>query len=360
MLGDMIRMLREEFGLSQEQLASDLGVSRQSISKWESGAGLPDVNNAAQLAKRFGISVDDLLEVGTGKSEAEAARSTSKIIFDWSQKRPDYSLSFMGSGSVFTTWREIDGMHCLREVGDCESYGSYAIPTMKLSRINELRAIRTAAHEETKGILVEHNVYYANGFHAVRSFQYQAQLGDVIIATLLSLELPVGKHIQLYKASATEIRREPQEAWTIPWRKPSADTTTNNECLPLVSHSPEKQFPNLLSWDEHSFTVEGKQERVMGVAGVFEVDFGTVKHLCTRLIICANSLPERTWLHEFYINKDSRTMLKREFVLRDFRDSNQNVGAENDADSACSECVTLNDAVLQHVSDTVCASAFKR
>ena len=53
--------LRKEHGYSQEQLADELGVSRQAVSKWERGEASPDTDNLIALARLYNISVDDLL-----------------------------------------------------------------------------------------------------------------------------------------------------------------------------------------------------------------------------------------------------------------------------------------------------------
>ncbi len=62
-LGRRIQELRRERGLSQEGLAEQMGVSRQAISKWESGAAIPEVDKLIQLARFFGVTVDGLLGV---------------------------------------------------------------------------------------------------------------------------------------------------------------------------------------------------------------------------------------------------------------------------------------------------------
>lgn len=54
-------MHRKRLGLSQEELAAQLGVSRQAVSKWEVGSAMPDPGNIVALAKIFGISTDELL-----------------------------------------------------------------------------------------------------------------------------------------------------------------------------------------------------------------------------------------------------------------------------------------------------------
>ena len=53
--------LRSGKGISQEKMADELGVSRQAVQKWESGAGVPEVENLIRLAKYFGVSLDSLL-----------------------------------------------------------------------------------------------------------------------------------------------------------------------------------------------------------------------------------------------------------------------------------------------------------
>ena len=61
-IADKIVQLRKEKGWSQEYLAEKLGVSRQSISKWESGAAMPEVNRIVELADLFGVTTDYLLK----------------------------------------------------------------------------------------------------------------------------------------------------------------------------------------------------------------------------------------------------------------------------------------------------------
>lgn len=60
-LAEKIQILRQEKGLSQEQLAERLGVSRQSVSKWETGQSRPDMDKLVVLAELFGVSADYLI-----------------------------------------------------------------------------------------------------------------------------------------------------------------------------------------------------------------------------------------------------------------------------------------------------------
>lgn len=61
-LGEKIKEARKQCGLSQEQLAEKLAVSRSAIAKWEAGNGLPDVDNLKALAQLLHVSIDDLLD----------------------------------------------------------------------------------------------------------------------------------------------------------------------------------------------------------------------------------------------------------------------------------------------------------
>ena len=61
-IGERIYKYLEEKGMSQEALADELGVSRQAVSKWESGASDPSTANLIALAKLFGTTPEELLK----------------------------------------------------------------------------------------------------------------------------------------------------------------------------------------------------------------------------------------------------------------------------------------------------------
>lgn len=59
---ERIQLIRKENGLSQEELAEKLGISRQAVAKWEAGLTYPDVDNLIALSNMFRISIDSLLK----------------------------------------------------------------------------------------------------------------------------------------------------------------------------------------------------------------------------------------------------------------------------------------------------------
>ena len=63
-VSEKIYTLRTRLGLSQEELAEKLGVSRQSVSKWETGQSVPDLEKIIKLSDLFGVSVDELVREG--------------------------------------------------------------------------------------------------------------------------------------------------------------------------------------------------------------------------------------------------------------------------------------------------------
>ena len=61
MIGENIQLLRKKRSLTQEALAEQVGVSRQTVAKWEAGESAPDLEAAARLSRAFDVSLDDLI-----------------------------------------------------------------------------------------------------------------------------------------------------------------------------------------------------------------------------------------------------------------------------------------------------------
>lgn len=79
-LGKKIATQRKELNYTQEQLADILGVSRQSISKWESDIAYPETDKLLELGKLFNCSMDYLLrEEVTEKSGVQTSDFTEKV-----------------------------------------------------------------------------------------------------------------------------------------------------------------------------------------------------------------------------------------------------------------------------------------
>lgn len=82
---ERLMALRKKRGLSQEELGFELGVSRQTVSKWESGQSYPDFQRLVLLADYFDISLDELvrgLDVGDVRALNESEKQLSSIYAD--------------------------------------------------------------------------------------------------------------------------------------------------------------------------------------------------------------------------------------------------------------------------------------
>lgn len=90
---DKIIQLRKKNGWSQEELAEKVNVTRQSVSKWESAASIPDINKILELAKIFGVTTDYLLkdememEEFSGESDEDRKVVSIEEANDFMEKR---------------------------------------------------------------------------------------------------------------------------------------------------------------------------------------------------------------------------------------------------------------------------------
>ena len=86
---EKLMTLRKEKGWSQEDLSNQIGVSRQTISKWESSQTTPELNKLIELSKIFEISIDELVDNLPDEENAEVEKVYTKVNF-----KPSYI--FMG------------------------------------------------------------------------------------------------------------------------------------------------------------------------------------------------------------------------------------------------------------------------
>ena len=77
--GEKLQALRKARGWSQEELATQINVSRQALSKWESGASVPDTENVVALSRLFGVSTDYLL-LENGETTAQAVPTAAPAV----------------------------------------------------------------------------------------------------------------------------------------------------------------------------------------------------------------------------------------------------------------------------------------
>ena len=75
--GSTIAALRKEKGMTQQELAQNMGVTDKAVSKWERNLSFPDVASLPRLAEQLGVTVDELLEA---KTSAQEESSQGKVL----------------------------------------------------------------------------------------------------------------------------------------------------------------------------------------------------------------------------------------------------------------------------------------
>lgn len=81
MFSENLTELRKLHNMSQEELAEKIGISRQTLSKYETGESLPDIEKCRMLADVFGVSIDDLISYSRDNSMGLNVPPKGKYIF---------------------------------------------------------------------------------------------------------------------------------------------------------------------------------------------------------------------------------------------------------------------------------------
>lgn len=135
-LGNNLFQARKKCGLSQEEVAEKLGVSRQTISKWETDETLPDIRQSKRLALLYRLSLDELIDFDMDVQEVEKAIERTSTALE---EKIDWTKAWGKKYPILLTYRQ--------DVTDVDVYAE------KLSEmIEELR--RTYGYNELDAFLV--------------------------------------------------------------------------------------------------------------------------------------------------------------------------------------------------------------
>lgn len=107
-IGKRMYEIRQQQNITQEQLASDLAISRQAVSKWESGKAIPDIENLMYISNLYDVSLDELIKGDDKVGE--------KIVADASAKKwHKLSILFFVALLIYIAW--FGSMHDIWQVG---------------------------------------------------------------------------------------------------------------------------------------------------------------------------------------------------------------------------------------------------
>ena len=137
-IAEKIKAARKRAGLSQQELADQLYVSRSAVAKWESDKGLPDIENLKAIAKLFGMTLDELAGerdevrctlresmIEADPDKAVLARWPDAVRIDWMELRHDFGrvgrlLNALSFGWLGSLWRVVHHWEC--NVNRCRYY----------------------------------------------------------------------------------------------------------------------------------------------------------------------------------------------------------------------------------------------
>lgn len=131
-IGRFLKTLRKEKSMTQEQLAEKLGVSNRSVSRWETGANLPDLDILIQLADHYGVELREILdgEKRTHDMDKEMEETVLKVA-DYSNQEKMLLTKrihwiFLAGVAAFVVYMILD-IRGLTEAGIYEDIASVAL-----------------------------------------------------------------------------------------------------------------------------------------------------------------------------------------------------------------------------------------
>lgn len=102
--GAYLAALRKARGMTQQEAADQLGVSNKTVSKWENGAGLPDITVLPALAELYGVTADDILAGETLRGRPAEAQGPARRRLLLLRLRTRFDLCFIGSLALGMHW----------------------------------------------------------------------------------------------------------------------------------------------------------------------------------------------------------------------------------------------------------------
>ncbi|MBE5803079.1 MAG: NAD(P)H-dependent glycerol-3-phosphate dehydrogenase [Clostridiales bacterium] len=129
-VGRCLSEMRKYFRITQDELAARLNVSRQAVSKWETGASVPDIEQLLSLSELFGVSMNDIL-----RGDVSAIRQRREIVLPRESRR-DRQITVIGAGrwGCFIAWYLDRIGHHVTLVGRA---GSKRFEALRSARSNE-------------------------------------------------------------------------------------------------------------------------------------------------------------------------------------------------------------------------------
>ena len=162
-IGDNIRTLRRKADLTQEELAAQIGVSCQSVSRWEQGTTYPDMELLPVLAGLFGVTVDTLLGMPDIEKERKADEAFDALRRESMKAEIDPAAVIPLIREIRNNFIDCDGVWRLWTEGNYRCYRHPEIlPEVRLlaeaykkRHINDIHLVETMAYVEDEAHIDE-------------------------------------------------------------------------------------------------------------------------------------------------------------------------------------------------------------
>lgn len=124
-LKDKLQLMRKQNGYSQEQLADKIGIARQTISKWETGQAVPELNGLIQLSNLYGVTIDRMVKendecnISLGKSTSVDIQKLTEFLL--LAKKNTYAAADNQTKSSRTNSHDF----CYEDNNGCKYYDTY-------------------------------------------------------------------------------------------------------------------------------------------------------------------------------------------------------------------------------------------
>ena len=124
-LGNSLFNARKKSGMSQEEVAERLGVSRQTISKWELGETLPDIRQSKKLSTLYHLTLDELIDFDLELKEIEEVIEKTS---EEKQKKIDWAKVWGKRYPILTTYQDQVDVYKRQGYGGCGRRRSHFSP----------------------------------------------------------------------------------------------------------------------------------------------------------------------------------------------------------------------------------------
>ena len=245
---EKLKEIRKKEGISQEQLAEKIGVTRQAITKWETGKGLPDVENMVIIAEIFKTTIDELLMDSVTKKTPETFVYTSETIYDIDCEK-HFDVNIGSAATIMLSSGDDEKLHVKLSSETLENLGSMF--KIKLDdKKNKLDVIclnknKLSRYEAEEALIVE--IILPNKYSDVCEIAASVKLLEISDLHLNRLEYDGDAEKVLISGSSGSLEFTAKTDYEITVDKITGRLDINQWKAKAVVHIPEKNMVNVIN-----------------------------------------------------------------------------------------------------------------